>query len=107
MKHLVLIIALLTSTTTLASDLCSKYSHNQRYTKALVIVATEYKMTFAEFCGNPHILDIEAQPSRIVLRDGTVIPHVQVQLHQATQSCLIMVNDLDSSISKKYCYSGW
>lgn len=109
MKHLILALALLTSTTSLAAsaNLCTKYSESERYMKALAAVATAYEMSVEELCNHPRILDIEAQPSRIILRDGTVIPHVQVQLHQSTQSCLIMVSDVDSSISKNYCYSGW
>ncbi|WP_413290810.1 hypothetical protein [Bdellovibrio sp. HCB337] len=107
MKYFVAAIALLASTSSFAANLCTKWEHKERFVKAIKVVATEYKMTYEELCNNPNILDIEAQPSRIILRDGTVIPHVQVQLHQSYQSCLIMVSDVDSSIAKNYCYSGW
>lgn len=107
MKYLLSLFVFAMSTGAFAANLCTKWEHKERYVKAIKAVATEYKMTYDELCTNPNILDIEAQPSHIVLRDGTVIPHVQVQLHQSTQSCLVMVSDVDSSITKNYCYSGW
>ena len=107
MKYVVSLAILVASSFSFAAtNLCTKWEHKPRYVKAIEAVAKQYKFSYEQLCTHPAILDIEAQPSHIVLVDGTVIPHVQVQLHQSTQSCLIMVNDLDLSITKNYCYSG-
>ncbi len=90
-----------------ATDLCSRYEARPRYTKALQVVANFMNLEFQELCRLEDVLDIEVQPSRIVTREGEVIPHVQVQLHRAYTSCIFMVNDEDGSISNHRCYSGF
>ena len=90
-----------------ANDLCSRYEAKPRYTKALHVVAEFMNLGFQELCNLSDVLDIEAQPSRIVTRNGDVIPHVQVQLHKAYSSCLFKVNDGEESVSEHRCYSGF
>jgi hypothetical protein len=106
MKLILSLLVLTSASSSFAANLCTKWGHKPRYVSALKAVATAYKMSYEQLCTHSAILDIEVQPSHIVIPDGTVIPHVQVQLHQSTQSCLIMVNDLDLSITQNYCYSG-
>lgn len=89
-----------------AENMCATYAKYPRYMKAIETVAAYQNYTTEEFCNHPGILAIEAQPSRIILRDGTVIPHVTVQKHLEYSSCLYMVSDIDQSITKANCYSG-
>lgn len=86
---------------------CEKYNNFPRYKKAIETVAADNKMSFEELCTHPRYLDVEAQPSRVILRDGEVIPHVRVQLHGEYDSCLFMVRDSDQVITSRRCYSGW
>jgi hypothetical protein len=90
-----------------AADLCTRYEAKPRYTKALHVVANFMSLEFQDLCSLNDVLDIEVQPSRIVTRDGDIIPHVQVQLHRAYSSCLFMVNDGELSITEHRCYSGF
>lgn len=88
-------------------DLCTKWSHSDRYTAAIKAVAAQEDFSFEELCTLPKILDIEAQPSRVITPKGDVIPHVRIQLHMAYESCLYMVRDSDKVITSSRCYSGW
>lgn len=101
------LIMLLSSTVFAQGDLCAKYSHNERYTAAIKAVANLEQFSFEELCTLPKILDIEAQPSRVITPQGDVIPHVQLQLHMSYQSCLYMVRDADKVVTSSRCYSGW
>lgn len=106
----ILLTALLTvisSSVFAATSHCEKYSHKTRYIEAIRAVAQHENMAYEELCALPKVLDIEAQPSRVVTVQGEVIPHVQVQLHMAQQSCLYMVRDADLAITSNRCYSGW
>lgn len=106
MKHITLLALTVLSTSAFAGNLCSKYESYPRYMKAIAAVASNQNKTLEVFCSNPRVLDIEAQPSRIITREGEVIPHVRVQEHFDYDSCLYMVNETDYSISQSRCYSG-
>lgn len=105
-----LIIALLTfsfATAAFAQNNCNKWAHKPLYIEAIKKVATQEGFSFEELCNLPKILDIEAQPSHTVTREGDVIPHVRIQLHMSYESCLYMVRDADKVITSQRCYSGW
>ncbi len=106
MKHITLLTFSLLSTSVFAGNLCSKYESYPRYMKAIATVAESQNKTLDAFCTNPRVLDIEAQPSRLIARDGEVIPHVRVQEHFEFDSCLYMVNENNYTISQSRCYSG-
>lgn len=89
------------------SDKCVKYNSSERYTAAIRAVADYTMYDFKELCTLDSVWDVEAQPSRVVLRNGDVIPHVAVQLHREYDSCLYMVRDSDLAITSARCYSGW
>ncbi len=89
-----------------AANHCAKYTNYPRYMKAIEAVAKYQDYSVEEFCSLPRVWDVEAQPSRIVKRDGEVIPHVTVQQHFEYDSCLFMVNETDYTISQHRCYSG-
>jgi hypothetical protein len=93
--------------TAMAQNNCDKWSHRPQYIEAIKAVAQAENYDFAELCTAPGILDIEAQPSHTVTREGEVIPHVQVQLHMNYKSCLYMVRNADLAITSHRCYSGW
>lgn len=106
MKHITLLALTVLSTSVSAANMCAKYESSPRYMKAIATVAASHNKTLEAFCSNPRVLDIEAQPSRIITREGDVIPHVRVQEHFDYDSCLYMVNELDYTISQSRCYSG-
>ncbi|QDK38567.1 hypothetical protein [Bdellovibrio sp. NC01] len=107
MKALIFCATLFAASSSFAFTTCDKWANNARLTKAIYTVAAHEDYTFEELCTLPKILDVEAQPSHIVERDGTVIPHVRVQLHMEYSSCLYMVRDSDQVITSSRCYSGW
>jgi hypothetical protein len=107
MKKLAVLFTLATLSTSIsATDLCTKYENNKRFMKAIETVAEYQNYSKEEFCTLGHVMDVEVQPSRIIDREGNVIPHARVQQHKTFDSCLYMVNELDYSITQAYCYSG-
>lgn len=106
MKYFIFVLSLCGLSSAYAANACAKYEGQARYLKAIEVVAKDHDLTLEELCNLPKIWDVEAQPSRIIIRDGTVIPHVRVQLHQEYSSCLFMVNELTYTITKQNCYSG-
>lgn len=85
---------------------CAVYVGKERYLKAIEIVAKNHNMTLDQLCQAQKYLGIEAQPSRKITREGEVIPHVAVQLHMYSSSCLYMIRDSDLSLTDGRCYSG-
>lgn len=107
MRFVLILLLASFGATAMAQSNCDKWSHRPQYIEAIKAVAQAEKYDFAELCSHPEILDIEAQPSHTVTREGEVIPHVQVQLHMSTKSCLYMVRNSDLAITSNRCYSGW
>ncbi|MFN3696290.1 MAG: hypothetical protein ACK4VO_02520 [Pseudobdellovibrio sp.] len=85
---------------------CNIYSNKERYLKAISAVAATYNLDLNQICTSEKYLAIEAQPSRKYTREGELIPHVRVQLHMYSSSCLYMVKDADLTITEMKCYSG-
>lgn len=106
MKTLTILTASLIGLTAQAQDICSSVSQSAKFQKAVEAVAQAYDMTLAQLCSSERFLGVEAQPSRVISREGEVIPHVRVQLHGFSSSCLYMVRDSDLSITSSKCYSG-
>lgn len=106
MKTLVAVMMCAFAMSTYANSKCAKWENKPEYVKAIDVVATAAGWSYEEMCTLPRIWDVEAQPSRIILRDGTVVPHVRVQLHYEYHSCLYMVNKETWQISESRCYSG-
>ncbi len=87
---------------------CADYADREpRYLEAIRAVAEYTMRSFDELCTLPGVLDIEAQPDRVIERDGTVVPHITVQLHRDYDSCLYKVRDRDKAITSARCYSGF
>ncbi|WP_374029968.1 hypothetical protein [Bdellovibrio bacteriovorus] len=108
MRFILASLTLILSTTAFAQqDNCQKYATKDRYMTAIKTVAAHVEYSIDELCTLPKVLDIEAQPSRVITPKGDVIPHVRVQLHMAYESCLYMVRDADQVITSSRCYSGW
>ncbi|MFV8249989.1 hypothetical protein [Bdellovibrio bacteriovorus] len=107
MRILLATLTLLASSAAFAGNLCTKWEHSDRYTAAIKVVAAQEDFSYDELCTFARILDIEAQPSRVITPKGDVIPHVRIQLHMAYESCLYMVRDADKVITSQRCYSGW
>lgn len=108
MRSVLIFTALLLSNSAFATgNKCEKYQSSTRYTAAIKAVAAYAQYNFDELCTLETVLDIEAQPTRVITRPGEVIPHVRVQLHRAYDSCLYMVRDADLEITSARCYSGW
>ncbi len=85
---------------------CERIQQSERYMQAVNAVAAAYDMTLEELCSSSKFIGIEAQPNRIVTRDGEVIKHTSISLHYATSSCVFFVHDQTHKISKSWCYSG-
>lgn len=107
MKLILSALIVLASSAAFAQNSCDKWANNPRFVKAINVVAANEGYTFEQLCTLPKILDVEAQPTRKIERDGTVIPHVRVQLHMEYSSCLYMVRDADLAITENRCYSGF
>lgn len=91
-----------------ATNHCDEYwNRDPRYIDAIKAVATYTMRSFEELCTLPGLLDIEAQPDRVITRAGDVIPHVSVQLHREWDSCMYKVRDADKEITSAHCYSGF
>lgn len=91
-----------------ATNHCDEYySRDPRLIEAIKAVANHTMRSFDELCTLPGLLDIEAQPDRVITRAGDVIPHVTVQLHREYDSCLYKVRDSDKEITSARCYSGF
>lgn len=100
-----LVAALFLSSTAFASDMCGRWRSNARYDKALVTLANHMNYSMEEMCNLPQVLDIEVQPSRVIDREGEIIPHVRIELHRAYDSCFYMIRDVDQVITSSRCYS--
>lgn len=105
-KFTILLPLFALSTSISAADLCTKFESNKRYMNAIRAVSKFQNYTKEEFCNLPNILSIEVQPSHTIDNQGNEIPHVRVQQHSSWDSCLYLVNELDYSMTKTYCYSG-
>ncbi len=93
---------------TAGTNHCTEYETREpRYIAAIRAVADYAMYGFEEMCTLPTIWDIEAQPDRVVTREGDVIPHITVQLHREFDSCLYKVRDSDKAITSSRCYSGF
>lgn len=110
MRSALIVFALLVSSVGFAKETyvagCGKYNQ-PRYLTAITTVAKNLDMTFEELCTLPRILDVEAQPSHTLTREGERIPHTRIQLHMSYESCLYMVRDADQVITSQRCYSGF
>lgn len=107
MKKIVLTAILALSSFSAFADHCARYADSPRYLKAIQTVAKHQDRSFEEFCNRPGLLEIEAQPNRIITPNGDVIPHVRVELHFSYDSCSYLVNELNYTITKGQCYSGF
>lgn len=107
MKIFLTTLIFITSSAAFAQNSCDKWSNTPRFVKAIEVVASAKGLTSEQLCTLPGVLDVEAQPSRKVDRDGTIIPHVRLQLHYSESSCLFMVRDSNWTITEQYCYSGF
>lgn len=107
MKKLIAVLCFGSMHSMYAADLCARYENNVRYSKGIDVLAQFQNYSREEFCQLPRVLDLEIQPSRIITREGEVIPHLRIQQHFAESSCLYMISEIDWSISEKRCYSGF
>lgn len=74
---------------------------------AIEAVAKSLEVDMETLCTDKNVWDVEAQPARVVSREGMVVPHMRVQLHYKYESCLFMVRDADLEITNQRCYSGF
>ncbi len=108
MRSLILASVLFVSSIGFAAEKnsCARYTQ-ERYIKAITVVAENLGLTYKELCALPRVWDVEAQPSHKITREGERIPHVRIQLHGEYESCLYMVRDADWTITENRCYSGF
>ena len=108
MRILLAISLFLSVSSAFAVNHCDDYTAREpKYLEAIRAVAAWTERSFEELCNLPGVLDIEAQPSRVITREGEVIPHVTVQLHRDYDSCLYKVRNSDKVITSSRCYSGF
>lgn len=112
MKYFVFVLIALSSFSALAQqspvgDRCEKYHHNAHLMRAIERVALNAKWTLQEMCNLERIWDVQAERVIVINRQGEEIPHVRVQLHRSSDSCLYMVRDADLEVTSKRCFSTW
>lgn len=100
-------LAFLSTSAFATTNHCEKFANSPRYLKAIEAVAKYQERTLEDFCTRVGMLEIEAQPSRIITPNGDVIPHVSIQQHFSWDSCKYLVNEIDYSITNVKCYSGF
>lgn len=107
MKHLSLVLtAIFFSSAVSASQLCTRYENSPRYMKAIATVAAAQDYSVEEFCSLPRVWDLQVDPTRKINEKGEVIPHVRVQQHFESDSCLYLVDETTYEIVQTKCYSG-
>jgi hypothetical protein len=106
MKKIIVLALITLSATANAANLCSRYENSERYMKAIKFLADYQEYSVSEFCNLPRVWDLEIQPTRIINREGEVIPHVRIQQHMEYDSCLFMINETDYTLTSSKCYYG-
>lgn len=101
-----LLTAIFFSSAVSASNLCARYENSPRYMKAIETVATAQDYSVAEFCSLPRVWDLQVDPTRRINEKGEVIPHVRVQQHYESDSCLYLIDETTYDIVQTKCYSG-
>lgn len=102
-----ILLFLVSTSSVLANDLCTRYENNNRYFTAIKTVSVYLGYELNELCQHPSFLDIEVQPNRVITRNGDEEPHVKVQFHKNYESCYYLVRDIDQKITQADCYSGF
>lgn len=101
-----LLTAIFFSSAVSASNLCARYENSPRYMKAIETVATSQDYSVAEFCSLTRVWDLQVDPTRRINEKGEVIPHVRVQQHYESDSCLYLIDETTYDIVQTKCYSG-
>jgi len=88
------------------ANLCERYVGDAEKWRALETVVMSQSRTLDETCHSPRILDIEIQPSQVVV-DGEFVKHWAVFFHYNEESCKFMVNRDEYTITSRRCFPTW
>lgn len=105
MKKLIISLVLI-STSALANNLCTPYDNRPEYMNALNALVTLQNKTLEEVCNSSRILDIEIQPSQVIV-EGEIIPQWAVYFHYNEDSCKYLLNRADLTLTSSRCFPTW
>jgi hypothetical protein len=104
MNILVLLFVLISSSA--FANLCTPYDNRPEYMNALKALVTMQNKTLDEVCNSARILDIEIQPSQVII-EGEIIPQWAVYFHYNEDSCKYLLNRADLTLTSSRCFPTW
>lgn len=104
MKALTLSLALISSSA--FANLCTPYDTRPEYMNALKALVTLQNKTLDEVCNSSRILDIEIQPSQVIVA-GEIIPQMAIYFHYNEDSCKYLLNRADLTLTSSRCFPTW
>jgi hypothetical protein len=111
--RILLALLFVASTQSFASEFsersCELYSKNEKYAKALDVVAEMVtNSSRSELCSLAHLLDVHVAEKNIFNKENEKTEnHVWVTLHYNEYSCQYFVRDTDFVVTQKNCYNTW
>jgi hypothetical protein len=104
MKAIALTLALVS--TSAFANLCTPYDNRPEYMTALKALVTMQNKTMDEVCNSERIVDIEIQPSQVII-GGEIIPQWAVYFHYNEDSCKYLLNRADLTLTESRCFPTW
>lgn len=88
------------------ANLCTPYDNRPEYMTALTALVAMQNKTLDEVCNSARILDIEIQPSQIIV-GGEIIPQWAVYFHYNEDSCKYLLSRADLTLTSSRCFPTW
>lgn len=88
-------------------DHCAKYSNNEKYVRAISVVARNMGYGPKELCALPRLADIHVTGRTLVNENQELVPHIWVTLHYSEHSCQYFLREADFVTTQKNCYNTW
>lgn len=104
MKATILALALVSSSA--YANLCTKYDNRPEYMTALTALVEMQNKTLDEVCNSARILDIEIQPSQVIVQ-GEIIPQWAIYFHHNEDSCKYLLDRADLTLTSSRCFPTW
>lgn len=105
MKAFIVLIGLM-SFSAQAGNLCTRYENDEVKFSALEALSEQINMSLEVICNHPRMLDIEIQPSQIIIQ-GEVVPQTAIFFHYNEESCKYLVNRQDLTLTSSKCFPTW
>lgn len=105
MKAFIVLLGLM-SFSAQASNLCTRYVNDSARYSALTALVEQINMDLEAVCTSPRILDIEIQPSQMVIQ-GEIVPQMAIYFHYNEESCKYLINRQDHTLTTSKCFPTW